>query len=216
MAEVISWISKFLDKPGAFTILTCFNFVVTNDGWTEIVKIVVDHIQDTPFVLHIEAPVETFPVLADMQKDQYCRFTGLIQGDLTAAREYDHVRVNGRVSVPVSLCCSRCLVDYDSFVDSSFTLFYRKDAGVSCNDEDDIELGELDLLSSTYQGDEIDLTHEIEEQVAMEIPVKPLCNDTCKGLCHVCGIDLNTSHCSCDKETKSFTFSALKDFKVSR
>jgi uncharacterized protein len=72
----------------------------------------------------------------------------------------------------------------------------------------------MDLLSSSYSGDEIDLTHEIEEQIAMEIPLKPLCNEECKGLCHECGADLNTSTCSCSKEPVSLTFSALKNFKV--
>lgn len=182
----------------------------------QIVKIVIDHIQDKPLTLHIEEPVETFPVLAGMQGDQSCRFTGLIEGDFSAVREYDHVRVTGRVSVPVSLSCSRCLADFDSFVDTSFTLIFRKDSAARHEDQDDIELGELDLLSSTYQGDEIDLTHEIEEQVAMEIPLKPLCDDSCKGLCHTCGTDLNASQCSCSTETASFKFSALKNFKASR
>jgi uncharacterized protein len=180
------------------------------------VKIVVDHIQDKPLAIHIEEPIETFPVLAEMQKEQDCRFTGMVKGDLSAFREYDHVRVTGRVSVPLSLSCSRCLADFDSFVDSSFTLFFRKDAGVKHEDQDDIELGEQDLLSSTYQGDEIDLTHEIEEQVVMDIPLKPLCSDSCKGLCHSCGTDLNVSQCSCSTETTNFRFSALKNFKASR
>lgn len=177
-------------------------------------KIIVDHIKDKPLALHIEKPVETFQLLAGMQEDQTCRFTGAIIGDFSAFREHNHIRVNGRLSVPVSLSCSRCLVDYESFVDTNFTLFFRKDVSVKYADQDDIELGELDLLSSTYQGDEIDLTHEIEEQVAMEIPLKPLCNDNCKGLCHTCGVDLNVSQCSCNTETTNFKFSALKNFKV--
>ncbi len=179
-------------------------------------KIVVDHIKNKPFDLHIEEPIDTFPVLAEMQKDQACQFTGLVKGDLNAFREYDHVRVTGRVSVPLKLSCSRCLADFDSFVDSSFTLFFRKDTGVRHEEGDEIELGEQDLLSSTYQGDEIDLTHEIEEQIAMEIPLKPLCDDNCKGLCHTCGTDLNVSQCSCSNEVINFRFSALKDFKASR
>ena len=179
-------------------------------------KVAVDRLKSRPLDLHIEEPVETFPVLAGMQNDQVCKFTGPVNGDITAAHEYDHIRVNGRVSVPLSLSCSRCLVDYDSFVDINFTVLFRKDTEKQTVDEDDIELGEMDLLSSVYQGDEIDLTHEIEEQVAMEIPLKPLCSDSCKGLCHTCGIDLNTSGCTCIKETASFAFSALKDFKVSK
>lgn len=179
-------------------------------------KVAVDRIKSKPMDLHFEEPVETFPVLAGMQKDQVCKFIGFIKGDITAAHEYDHIRVSGRVSVPLSLSCSRCLVDYDSFVDVNFTVLFRKDSEKPPAEGDEVELGELDLLSSIYQGEEIDLTHEIEEQVAMEIPLKPLCNENCRGLCHSCGIDLNISKCTCIKETTSFAFSALKDFKVSR
>jgi len=180
------------------------------------VKIVVDHIKDAPLLLHIDEPVETFPLLAGMQSDKSCTITGNIQGDITVTREFDNVRVTGRVTAPLALSCSRCLADYDSFVDTSFTIFFRKDTAVAATDEDELELGEMDLLSSAYSGDEIDLTHEIEEQVAMEIPLKPLCNDSCKGLCHECGTDLNVSSCSCSKKNVSLAFSALKDFKVTR
>jgi uncharacterized protein len=180
------------------------------------VKIVVDHIKDAPLALHIDAPVETFPLLAAMQNDNNCLITGNIQGDLTVTREFDNIRVVGRVSAPLALSCSRCLADYTSFVDTSFTIFFRKETAAAVASEDELELGEMDLLSSAYSGDEIDLTHEIEEQVAMEIPLKPLCDDDCKGLCHECGVDLNISGCSCSKEPASLTFSALKDFKVTR
>ena len=179
-------------------------------------KLVVDHIKDTPIAISLDEPVETFPLLLGMQNDSDCRITGNIQGDLTVTREYDNIRVTGRVSAPLALSCSRCLADYTSFVDTNFTIFFRKESAMPSSSEDELELGEMDLLSSAYSGDEIDLTHEIEEQVAMEIPVKPLCSDACKGLCHQCGIDLNTSCCSCSKEPVSLTFSALKDFKVTQ
>ena len=177
-------------------------------------KIVVDHIKDAPLALHIDETVETFPLLAGMQDDKSCTITGNVQGDLTVTREFDNVRVTGRLTAPLALSCSRCLADYTSFIDTNFTIFFRKETAVTVSDEDELELGEMDLLSSTYSGDEIDLTHEIEEQIAMEIPLKPLCSDSCKGLCHECGTDLNTSSCSCSKKTVSLAFSALKDFKV--
>ena len=179
-------------------------------------KLIVDHIKDTPLTVHIDEPVGTFPLLAGMQNDMSCSITGNILGDVTVSREYDNIRVTGRVTAPLALSCSRCLADITSFVDTSFTIFFRKDIAITSSAEDELELGEMDLLSSSYSGDEIDLTHEIEEQVAMEIPLKPLCSDDCKGLCHVCGIDLNTSNCSCSREPVSLTFSSLKDFKVTR
>jgi uncharacterized protein len=180
------------------------------------VKIVVDQIKDTPLAIHLDEPVEKFPLLTGMQNENSCSIAGKIQGDLTVTREYENIRVAGRVTAPLALSCSRCLADFTSFVDTSFTIFYRKEAANASSDEDELELGEMDLISSTYTGDEIDLTHEIEEQVAMEIPLKPLCSEACKGLCHECGIDLNLSSCSCIKEPVSLTFHALKDFRVTR
>jgi uncharacterized protein len=178
------------------------------------VKFTVDHIKDTPCSLHFDEPSGIFPLLAAVQSDTGCRITGNIRGDLTVTREFDTIRVTGRLSAPLLLTCSRCLAEYDSFVDTGFTLFFRKEPAHAAPHEEELELGEMDLLSSMYTGDEIDLTHEIEEQLAMELPLKPLCSDDCKGLCHGCGIDLNTSVCSCSSEPVHLTFSALKDFKV--
>jgi uncharacterized protein len=180
------------------------------------VKFVVDRIKDIPIALHIDEPVSTFPLLVDMQDASSSCITGNIQGDVTVVREYENIRVTGRVTAPLALACSRCLAEFTSFVDTSFTIFFRKESALASATEDELELGEMDLLSSAFSGDEIDLTHEIEEQIAMEIPLKPLCSDACKGLCHECGIDLNTSGCSCSKDPVRIAFSALKDFKVTR
>lgn len=177
-------------------------------------KLIVDHIKEVPHSIHVDESADVFPLLAGIQNDVGCRITGNIQGDISAVREYENIRINGRLTAPLVLSCSRCLAEYQSFVDTSFTIFFRKGEMSAAQDNDELELGEMDLLSSTYSGDEIDLTNEIAEQIVMEIPLKPLCSDNCKGLCHVCGIDLNTSRCSCSKEPVSLTFSALKDFKV--
>lgn len=179
-------------------------------------KISVDHIQEKALAIQIDEPIETFPVLSEMQADGACFFGGPVKGQVSAAREYDHIRVTGAVSVPVTLTCSRCLVSYETHVGSNFTMFFRKDALGLETDEEETELNEQDLISATYRGDEIDLTHEIEEQVAMEVPFKPLCSEKCKGLCPMCGKDLNQGDCSCRRDEVNFKFSALKDFKVTR
>lgn len=178
------------------------------------VKLVADHIKDIPVMFHIDEPVGSFPLLASMQNDDGCCITGNIEGDITVVREYKNIRVTGRITAPLALSCSRCLADYTSFVDTNFTLFLRKEGAVAASVEDECELGEMDLMSSTYSGDDIDLTHEIEEQVVLEIPSKPLCKEDCLGLCHNCGIDLNTSSCSCSKEPVRLAFNALKDFTI--
>jgi uncharacterized protein len=179
-------------------------------------KISVDHIQDKALTIQIHEPIETFPVLEGMRADGTCAFNGPVSGQISAVREYDHLRITGNVAVPASFTCSRGLASYETRIGSSFTIFFRKGPVGLESDEEETELNEQDLVSATYSGDEIDLTHEIEEQVAMEVPFKPLCSEACKGLCPTCGMDLNVGNCSCGHDDVNFKFSALKDFKVSR
>ena len=179
-------------------------------------KIVVDHIHEKPLALHAEESVDSFPLLAEMQNKGECTFISPIRYDILAAREYDHLRVSGSMNTAVSLVCSRCLVNFEAAIGSTFTIFFRKGSPDEAASEEETELNEQDLISATYSGVEIDLTHEIEEQVSLEVPVKPLCGENCKGLCPECGTDLNQSTCSCSDKRQNFKFSALKNFKVTK
>ena len=179
-------------------------------------KIVVEHISEKPLVLSGEENLEAFPVLLGMQKDQECVFKGPVHFDITAQREFDHLRVTGKVTVLAQMSCSRCLAEFETEINSSFTIFFRKAVPGEISLEEETELEEQDLVSATYGGGEIDLSHEFEEQVIMGIPLKPLCSQACKGLCTVCGEDLNKSVCSCSHEPVNIKFSALKDFKVNK
>jgi uncharacterized protein len=57
----------------------------------------------------------------------------------------------------------------------------------------------------------IDLQPLIREYALLEIPIKPICKPDCKGLCPVCGEDLNQVDCGHKGDTKETPFSALKD-----
>lgn len=179
-------------------------------------KITIDQIGDKPLLLHSEEPATSYPLLAEMQAEGACSFTAPVRCDATVVREYDHLRLAGRVAVPVSLVCSRCLAAYDATLESAFTIIFRRGTAEEASLEEETELSEQDLISAVCHGDEIDMTHEIEEQIAMEVPFQPLCSDTCRGLCPECGTDLNHASCSCSGAQFNFKFSALKDFKVSR
>jgi uncharacterized protein len=180
------------------------------------VKIRIDHIKNKPYELTVDEPVENFPVLLQMQADGECVFRGSVDAEISVEREFDHLKATGRVRVPVDFVCSRCLATYQSVIDSHFRIIFRKESARQSEVEDETELCDEDLIASTYSGDEIDLVHELEEQVALGIPFKPLCGDGCLGLCPACGADLNTSACSCSREPVNLKFSALKDFKAIR
>lgn len=64
-------------------------------------------------------------------------------------------------------------------------------------DEDGDELLPEDLDVVYYDDLVVPFDHFIEEQMQLELPMKALCRDTCKGLCPQCGADRNVSPCTC-------------------
>ena len=176
-------------------------------------KIRTEHIRETVREFSFTESAESFPVLMDMVASGECRFNGPVKAELAVVREMDHYRIDGSVTVSVQLECSRCLCSFERVIFSRFTIFFREGV-IACEDEDEIELEERDLVSAFFSGDEIDLAPEISGQIALDIPLKPLCSHSCKGLCPLCGVDLNTQTCSCSQEPVNIKFAALKDFKV--
>ncbi len=175
-------------------------------------KIRVDDLKYKTVELSAEEQVGGYPNLLAMQEAGECAFLAPLGVHLSIAREFDHIRVNGRVETELNLNCARCLAEYRMAVVSPFTIFYMRGDGMP--QDEDVELAEEDLISSTYEGDEIDFTAEISEQVILAIPFKPLCREDCRGLCANCGADLNTMECTCDRGDINLKFSALKNLKI--
>ncbi len=58
----------------------------------------------------------------------------------------------------------------------------------------------IDLkIEQSFPGnvEEIDLEEEIRQLITVNLPVKVLCKESCKGLCPQCGKNLNTGKCEC-------------------
>ncbi|HEX9023915.1 MAG TPA: DUF177 domain-containing protein [Geobacteraceae bacterium] len=175
-------------------------------------KIRIDDLKDKTVVLAADEQISGYPNLLALQEGGECVFLGPLRVHLAIAREFDHIRVNGRVEAELNLNCARCLAEYRMDMVSPFTIFYMRRDGMP--QDEDVELAEEDLISATYEGDEIDFTAEISEQVILAIPFKPLCREDCRGLCANCGADLNTAECTCDRGDISLKFSALKNLKI--
>jgi uncharacterized protein len=175
------------------------------------VRIRVADITEVEKVFTFEEQITAYPGLAETEHAGECSFLRPLSVELRIVREFDHIRSLGHVNTAVQLKCSRCLVDFSAEISSTFTIFYCEGKGEEFDEE--VELGETDLIAATYTGDEIDLAPEIAEQVLLELPYKPLCREGCHGLCPTCGADLNLNQCSCAGSSVSLAFSALKDFK---
>ena len=55
---------------------------------------------------------------------------------------------------------------------------------------------------------------ELAEQVMLQIPIKVLCTDACKGLCAHCGMNLNTASCGCHTDFIDERLAVLKKLRL--
>jgi len=76
---------------------------------------------------------------------------------------------------------------------------------------DDAELGADDLDLDFYDNDELNLNSLIETETTLALPMKPLCRPECRGLCPVCGVNRNTTACSCETRAPDPRLAALRD-----
>ena len=75
----------------------------------------------------------------------------------------------------------------------------------------DSEFSEIDEECITVSGNVIDISGSIEASVFGSIPMQFLCRHDCKGLCPVCGIDLNENECNCEVEVYDPRFAIFRN-----
>ncbi|MDD4842755.1 MAG: DUF177 domain-containing protein [Anaerotignum sp.] len=64
--------------------------------------------------------------------------------------------------------------------------------------------------TETFSGDQIDLTDFVKRSVISALPMKILCSEDCKGLCPVCGKNLNEGECGCETTYIDPRFESLR------
>ena len=112
--------------------------------------------------------------------------------------EGDIVEVNGNFSVSIEVECSRCLEEFEHLIHVDFEEYFSK----SINEHDD--------YYQILDGDLI-LDEMVMDNIILSMPVRFICNEECKGLCHTCGVNLNKVDCDCEMGTVNPKFAALKD-----
>jgi uncharacterized protein len=122
------------------------------------------------------------------------------EGVATIGRTPQGLLIQAEFSAEIVLECVRCLNEYKYSLIWDFTELYAFNSK---------SVSESNLILP--EDAQIDLQPLIREYALLNIPIKPLCKANCKGLCAVCGEDLNLSDCGHRKITEESPFSALKD-----
>jgi len=139
-----------------------------------------------------------FPAAAEVRVDYY-----------RAGRE---LFFTGHIAGSVVGHCARCLEPYTFDLDKDFFLVLVPRTELP----QDMDLRDEDLDLSFYQGDEIDLTPLVREQIILALPSRPLCREDCRGLCPQCGANRNVQPCTCVEAGGDPRLAVLRNLKVGR
>jgi len=135
---------------------------------------------------------------------------GNVVAHLHIGKDLNEIQVSGEIKGKLKLQCSRCLCYFHKKVKLNIELSYLPIEDI--NKEEKYEIRKDESNISYYKGDELNITEVIQEQLLLNIPIKPLCEENCKGLCPICGANLNIENCDCKKEQVDYRFSILKEF----
>ena len=140
----------------------------------------------------INQPVGTFRTLTfeaeHLQLETELAFEHF-QGTVRINRVVQGILIQGDFQTAVQVECVRCL---DGFLQPIHTEF---DELYAFREEDADESGQL-VPENAF----IDLTPVVREYLLLEIPISPQCKNDCRGLCDICGLNLNQGTCEHHQE----------------
>jgi uncharacterized protein len=142
------------------------------------------------------------------EAEQGRRLESAVRGALSLRRTPKGIEAKGHFATAVRISCARCLKKFVLPIVSEFEAFFLLMKFAPKEEEKQLSNEELDISFLPEKG--IEIKDIIEEQIWLSIPIKPLCQENCKGLCPICGTDLNLGECRCDRIHRDFRFDVLK------
>lgn len=153
------------------------------------------------FIIHEEVGYNAdFPFELDTVKFGDDLVLRDLNGLVNVGRTAQGLLVTGGFSGTTDLECARCLKTFDQRLQWDITELYAfneksvSDSGLIVPEEAKIDLEPL-----------------IRDYALLEIPISPVCKPDCKGLCPVCGQDLNVRDCGHRPHEDESPFSSLKN-----
>ncbi len=120
--------------------------------------------------------------------------------------------VLGEISAEIEAECNRCLQSAEVTLDFPFEAVFVTPENYTQEKESELRIGDLEV--SVFEGDKIDLTELVREQILLNLPTQVFCRKDCRGLCQKCGANLNLIDCNCKEEEIDPRWSALKNLKL--
>ena len=112
--------------------------------------------------------------------------------------------IKGKGEVTAVIPCDRCLKD----VEVKIPLDFQKKISV-----DPEHVDQSDELDETnyIDGSNLDVKQLVRNELLVGWPTKILCSDDCKGICSICGQNLNEGTCDCEDTGLDPRMSVIRD-----
>lgn len=134
-------------------------------------------------------------------------------GTILVRKRGRNVILQGEVRSALWFECSRCLEGFLYPVEATFRQVLRPPESGRAEAKE-TELSLEDLEEGIYDEEDIPVESVVVEQLLLSLPMQPLCDKNCKGLCPSCGSNRNLKDCGCHQEMGSPPLDSLKNFVV--
>ena len=114
------------------------------------------------------------------------------------------LEVTGGANVTLAIPCARCLepVEYTCELD------FDQELDMKVSDDDRVK----DLDEQSYlTGYNLDADQLVGNELTLNLPMKVLCKEDCKGICNKCGTNLNAATCDCDTRSLDPRMAVIQD-----
>jgi uncharacterized protein len=119
------------------------------------------------------------------------------------------VHIAGQLAARVQVDCDRCLQPVELPVAARFTLEYVTREDYQAQQAVELTADDLDL--SVFDGEVIEIDELVGAELRLAVPDQVLCNESCKGICPVCGVDRNSVGCGCQTAEIDPRWASLKE-----
>ena len=132
-----------------------------------------------------------------------CAFEGVIAVKGKVVNTGTCYRAEGIIECRRTFVCDRCLEPCAEDQRIEFSEDFRRMCdGMTADDE-----------ANVFDGDAMDITGLVRDTLLAAQPRSNICKPDCKGLCPVCGANLNHGDCGCDRFVPDPRLAALQQFR---
>ena len=131
-----------------------------------------------------------------------------VVADVKLMRTLRGVWISVKAESDVRCTCARCLEEYLQpiriTIEEEALLSEDVTAGL-------IDFDEADEPPLIDENRELDLSDINDQYASIATPMQPICEGNCKGLCELCGTNLNEMQCECNTDLRDPRWDVLRE-----